>query len=47
MIENPDCYIPEFVEAGADLVAVQVETCPHLHRTVQLIRNAVPVQGSF
>ncbi|MCB2168344.1 MAG: ribulose-phosphate 3-epimerase [Deltaproteobacteria bacterium] len=39
MIENPDCYIPEFVEAGADLVAVQVETCPHLHRTVQLIRE--------
>jgi ribulose-phosphate 3-epimerase len=39
MIENPDRYIPEFVEAGADLVAVQVETCPHLHRTVQLIRE--------
>jgi ribulose-phosphate 3-epimerase len=39
MIENPDRYIAEFVEAGADLVAVQVETCPHLHRTVQLIRE--------
>ena len=39
MIENPDRYIPEFIEAGADLVAVQVETCPHLHRTVQLIRE--------
>lgn len=39
MIENPDRYIPDFVNAGADLVAVQVETCPHLHRTVQLIRE--------
>lgn len=39
MIENPDRYIPAFVEAGADLVAVQVETCPHLHRTIQLIRE--------
>jgi ribulose-phosphate 3-epimerase len=39
MIENPDRYIAEFVEAGADLVAVQVETCPHLHRTVQLIQE--------
>lgn len=39
MIENPDRYIPDFVDAGADLVAVQVETCPHLHRTVQLIRE--------
>lgn len=39
MIENPDRYIPAFIKAGADLVAVQVETCPHLHRTVQLIRE--------
>ena len=39
MIENPDRYIPAFINAGADLVAVQVETCPHLHRTVQLIRE--------
>ena len=39
MIENPDRYIPAFAEAGADLVAVQVETCPHLHRTIQLIKE--------
>lgn len=39
MIENPDRYIEDFVDAGADLVAVQVETCTHLHRTVQLIRE--------
>ena len=39
MIENPDRYIPDFIAAGADLVAVQVETCPHLHRTIQMIRE--------
>jgi ribulose-phosphate 3-epimerase len=39
MIENPDRYIQEFAEAGADLLAVQVEACPHLHRTVQMIRE--------
>jgi ribulose-phosphate 3-epimerase len=39
MIENPDRYIKDFADAGADLIAVQVETCPHLHRTVQLIRE--------
>ena len=39
MIENPDRYIPDFVEAGADLVAVQVEACLHLHRTVQMIKE--------
>ncbi|MGD9331174.1 MAG: ribulose-phosphate 3-epimerase [Desulfobacterales bacterium] len=39
MIENADRYIPAFVDAGADLVAVQVEACPHLHRTIQLIRE--------
>jgi len=39
MIENPERYIPDFVEAGADLVAVQVEACLHLHRTVQMIKE--------
>ena len=39
MIENADRYIPDFVKAGADLVAVQVEACVHLHRSVQLIRE--------
>ncbi|MEZ4577239.1 MAG: ribulose-phosphate 3-epimerase [Desulfobacterales bacterium] len=38
MIENPDQYIPEFAAAGADLIAVHVETCPHLNRTVDLIK---------
>jgi len=40
MIENPDRYIEDFVRAGADVVTVHVEACPHLHRTIQLIRNS-------
>jgi ribulose-phosphate 3-epimerase len=40
MITEPERYIPAFVKAGADIVSVQVETCPHLHRTLQQIRAA-------
>jgi ribulose-phosphate 3-epimerase len=40
MIEEPERYIDEFVRAGADLVTVHVETCPHLHRTLEQIREA-------
>ncbi len=40
MIENPDAFIPEFVKAGADLISVHVETCPHLNRSIDLIRTA-------
>ncbi len=39
MIENPERYIPEFVTAGANYVSVQVETCVHLNRTVNLIQE--------
>lgn len=39
MIENADKYIPDFVSAGADIISVQVEACPHLHRTIQLIKD--------
>lgn len=39
MIENPECYIPEFVSSGATLVTVHVEACPHIHRTVQSIKQ--------
>ena len=39
MIENPDRIIRDFAEAGADLIAVQVETCIHLNRTIQFIRE--------
>ena len=37
MIEKPERYIPAFVSAGAGLLSVHVETCPHLHRTVEQI----------
>ncbi|MFY0651867.1 MAG: ribulose-phosphate 3-epimerase [Cyclobacteriaceae bacterium] len=39
MINNPDDYIPAFAQAGADMISVHIETCPHLHRTVQLIKE--------
>ncbi|MDA7025907.1 ribulose-phosphate 3-epimerase [Bacillus sp. CLL-7-23] len=39
MIENPDQYIPAFKKAGADILSVHVEACPHLHRTIQLIKE--------
>ncbi|MFX3624611.1 MAG: ribulose-phosphate 3-epimerase [Ectobacillus sp.] len=39
MIENPDQYIPQFAKAGADIITVHVEACPHLHRVVQLIKS--------
>ncbi|MEJ2490632.1 MAG: ribulose-phosphate 3-epimerase [Desulfuromonadales bacterium] len=39
MIENPDRYIRDFAEAGADIITVHQETVPHLHRTIQLIKD--------
>ncbi|MDY6775372.1 MAG: ribulose-phosphate 3-epimerase [Halobacteria archaeon] len=39
MIENPDDYISEFADAGADTLTVHEETCVHLHRTVQRIHD--------
>jgi ribulose-phosphate 3-epimerase len=39
MMTNPDEFIPEFAKAGADILTVHVETCPHLHRTVQSIKE--------
>ena len=39
MIESPDRYIQAFAEAGADWISVQVETCPHLNRAVQQIKE--------
>ena len=39
MIEKPELMIPAFAKAGADIITVHVETCPHLHRTVQQIRE--------
>lgn len=39
MIEEPSKYIPAFIEAGANTVLIQQETCPHLHRDLHLIRD--------
>ena len=39
MISNPDAYIPAFANAGADWISVHVEACPHLHRTLSLIKG--------
>ena len=39
MIENADRYIPQFAEAGADVITVHQEACPHLHRTVSAIKE--------
>ncbi len=39
MIENPDQYIPTFAEKGASIITVHQEACPHLHRTIQLIKD--------
>lgn len=39
MIERPELYLAAFAEAGADVITVHQEACPHLHRTVQQIRE--------
>ena len=39
MISDPDRYIDAFAAAGADWITVHVETCPHLHRTIQAIKD--------
>ena len=39
MIENADAYVAEFAKAGSDYISVHVEACPHLHRTLNLIRE--------
>jgi len=40
MIVEPERYIEDFVRAGADFLTVHVEASPHLHRTLQQIREA-------
>jgi len=39
MIENPDFFIPEFADAGADWISVHQEACVHLDRTLHLIAS--------
>lgn len=39
MIEKPEKYAEEFKKAGADLLSVHIEACPHLHRNIQQIKS--------
>ncbi|HVG55691.1 MAG TPA: ribulose-phosphate 3-epimerase [Vicinamibacterales bacterium] len=39
MIQDPDRYIDDFVDAGASMISVHVEVLPHLHRTIGYIKN--------
>jgi ribulose-phosphate 3-epimerase len=40
MIEDPDRYIDDFVEAGAAMISVHVEVLPHLHRTIAYLKTS-------
>ncbi|MGA7668917.1 MAG: ribulose-phosphate 3-epimerase [Nitrolancea sp.] len=40
MIVEPERYIPQFANAGADILTVHLEACPHVHRTLQQIRES-------
>ncbi len=40
MIVQPERYIRDFKDAGADILTVQYEACTHLHRTIQQIKEA-------
>ncbi len=40
MIVNPDKFITNFKKVGANILTVHYEACPHLHRTIQAIKDA-------
>ena len=39
MIENADNWVAAYAKAGADIIGVHAEACPHLHRTIQQIKS--------
>jgi ribulose-phosphate 3-epimerase len=45
MIEAPERYVGDFVDAGADRITVHQEACPHLHRVIGRIRDAGALPG--
>lgn len=45
MIEQPERYIQDFRDAGADIITVHAEACPHLNRTLQQIRETGALAG--
>ena len=46
MIVEPEKYVKDFVKAGSDVVSVHVEASTHLHRTIQLIKEAGAKAGA-
>jgi len=45
MITEPERYLDSFAKAGGDVLLVHVETCPHLHRTVQMVHELDAAAG--
>ena len=45
MIVEPERHLQAFVEAGAEVLTVHAETCPHLHRTLQSIQSMKTLEG--
>lgn len=45
MVAQPERYVADFAQAGADLITVHVEACPHLHRNLQQIRGLTHHDG--
>ncbi|MCY0864457.1 MAG: ribulose-phosphate 3-epimerase [Sulfobacillus sp.] len=45
MIVEPDRYVADFRKAGADMISVHVEACPHLQRTIEQIRETGALAG--
>ncbi|MCZ2480197.1 ribulose-phosphate 3-epimerase [Aquirufa nivalisilvae] len=45
MIEKPERYLEAFAKAGAQVLTVHYETCPHLHRTIQQIKDLGCIAG--
>lgn len=39
MVQNPERILPDFIDAGADIIGVQVEATQHIHRALQIIKN--------
>ncbi|MGY3765534.1 ribulose-phosphate 3-epimerase [Vagococcus vulneris] len=39
MIVNPERFIPDFAQAGADIITVHAESTPHIHRALQMIKQ--------
>jgi len=45
MIQHPENYISDFAEAGADMISIHVETCPHLNRSIQILLENKVIPG--